>query len=256
MWTTTESGPTPEIQIINRRGHDPQAEESDRLEKRRAIKARRARLFLAWTRQAELDKARRQIDVELDRLASDNEQRLEGVQGALGVLEKRMIADISQGRPTNPEDEQQRKQLLAEIDSANVQLQRDLKAVRERIPIVEKALYEIMHEAAQYQASERDLADRHAANPRLFREHLLAKNQADWASRRVAALSEQLEEFGDRVAECREWQRDQPGNDYSRDIARWQLLASDVEFCQSDAQAQLNEARREAERLRQAIIDE
>lgn len=254
MWTTSEAEAESTVEFINRRGHDPFDDE--RLTKRRQIKQRRAKLQLAHQRQAELSKQRQLLDRQLDQLALDHEQALEGTQGALQVVERRLINAISQGKAVDSDDEAQRRELLQKIDDANVKLQQDLKEVRSRIPIIEKALAEVRQDAAMWPATERDLTERDVASPELWRQYTVAKDQVVWSQARVNGISEKLDHAKNMLAQNHQWEREQQGSSYAKQIAYWQNCISDHEACLDDAQLQLRHAQTESARVRQAIVDE
>lgn len=263
MWTPSGIEPVPEseVKFINKRDHDPSDStdaDAERLARRRAIKQRNAKLFLKYKRRQELQQSRQQIDARLDKLASDFEEEMQPVQASIQVLERRIISCVSGGRPVDPQDEQQRAELLRKVEDANRKLQTDIAAEKQLIPIIEKELAELMRDAAEYQASAFDLGRRNVACPVLWRKYEVLKNRSKWCDHRIASLTESLGDLENKLNQLRRYQVEQPSiaGHYTKDIDWTQLLIGDAEAMLDDARLQAAEARTAAEELRREIVAE
>jgi hypothetical protein len=243
---------TTEIEIVNRRGWDPDDDEQERLRHRHVVRERIARAQLAAMRSNELRAELRKIDVKLDSLASDHEANAQEIQSELRAVEERLIAALAERKPTPEADETRRKELLRQLSEANAKLQSDLEGVQKLRPALEAEIRKLSRDSVA--ATENDLANPRVARRDLYIRWQAAREAAGCIGRGMNALRKAQFELQDQLAtrekQRGKWESDAAEMDYLR------LRLDVLEAAVTEASNHHGILTQKAAEAHQAILDE
>jgi hypothetical protein len=228
-------------------------DDADRLAKRREIKAR---IPAARERQARV--------VSLQQEISAAERELEAAAATHQSLCQPLQLELA-----NATDEGERSRLRQQIDAANDTLESNVRKLHARIRHFQTERSQMMTGPAETPESLANELCR-LASPELDAQHFVSQQAAEWTVRRLEHAQKQLEKWS---AELNKEQRErtQTRTEYSERFGRRtvesnkgpseseRIYARRVRLWESEvaaAQALLQSARSESEKIRRAMIDE
>lgn len=199
--------------------------EKERLAERRRIREQIAERKIVSNRLRELSTEIKKFESRLDQAADDHSTAVAPVQAALESIRERQIAAIADRRDPDTATESRRKELVTELQSQNVSLEKRCEEIRLEMKLVETEHYDLERSCvgrglSTVQVLQNQLV--RSGNPELLLDQFSIDQGIQFANLRLNSAVGKLRELEGKRAQYEATKDQQEVDHFDRHIRRWQ----------------------------------
>ena len=166
--------------------------EEQRLAGRQAVRQKEAEVEIVRQRRALTQRQLEGIDSRMDDRVCEHGVYCEPLQARLAAVEAELTTCLADRKPTPPELEAERVELLASVSAANENLERDLLPLKKTRDKLQREVTQLGVDIGGSAALLNALADLPLANRDLWLHKFVCQQAESWALRRFQTARQQL----------------------------------------------------------------